>query len=186
MSNSTRFLYLSTAYCLLSTVLLTGCFFSTRSPEAPSGGGSSWQLPTSPDVVFANFTNAYNDKNLTNYLRSFTTDFLFQADPRDTLLAPRGRYANWNLSVETQVTTSIFNQTSVALTFTNPHGTTGENTADWYQDYELRIAGAASLYARGTGHFFFRKDMDGFWAIYSWVDAKTDTTDWGQIKGNYR
>lgn len=186
MSKSIRFIFLSTVYSLLSTVLLSGCFFDTRSPAAPSGGGSVWQLPTSPDVVFANFTNAYDDKNLTNYMRSFTTDFVFQADPRDTTLAQRGRYANWTYSVESQVTTSIFNQTSVALTFSNPHGQTETNTADWYQDYELRITGAAALYARGTGHFFFRKDTDGFWAIYLWVDAKTDTTDWGQIKGNYR
>jgi len=171
---------------LLSLLLLPGCFFDTRNPAQPSGGGSDWQLPTSPDVVFANFRSAYDAKNLTNYMRSFTADFLFQADPRDTLLAPRGKYANWDAGVESQVTGSIFNQGSVALSFANPQGSTGENTADWYQDYELRISGTASLYARGKGHFLFRKDTDGFWAVYRWEDVKTDTTDWGQIKGNYR
>jgi hypothetical protein len=74
----------------------------------------------------------------------------------------------------------------VALSFANPQGSTGENTADWYQDYDLRISGAASLYARGRAHFLLRKDMDGFWAITRWEDIKTDTTDWGQLKGNYR
>ena len=171
---------------LLSLFLLPGCFFDTRNPAQPSGGGSDWQLPTTPDVVFGNFRSAYDAKNLTNYMRSFTADFLFQADPRDTLLAPRGKYANWDAGVESQVTGSIFNQGSVALSFANPQGSTGENTADWYQDYELRISGAASLYARGKGHFLMRKDTDGFWAVYRWEDVKTDTTDWGQIKGNYR
>jgi hypothetical protein len=167
-------------------LLLSGCFFDTRSPAAPSGGGSDWQLPTTPNVVFTNLASAYNAKNLTNYLRSFTADFVFQADPRDTLFAQRGHYANWNSGVESQVTSSLFNQGSINLTFANPQGTTGENTADWYQDYELRVTGAASLYARGKGHFLFRKDTDGFWAITRWEDIKTDTTDWGQLKGNYR
>ncbi len=186
MSNLVRLKFLFTASCLLATVLLSGCFFDTRNPAQPSGGGSDWQLPTTPDGVFANFRSAYEAKNLTNYMRSFTSDFLFQADPRDTLLAPRGRYANWNSGVESQVTSSLFNQGSINLIFTNPQGSTGENTADWYQDYELRISGAASLYARGKGHFLMRKDTDGFWAVYRWEDVKTDTTDWGQIKGTYR
>jgi len=186
MTNALRVKFLPAASCLLGTVLLAGCFFDTRSPEAPSGGGSTWQLPTTPGVVFTNFASAYNAKNLTNYMRSFTTDFVFQADPRDTTLAPRGRYANWDMSVESQVTASIFNQGSITLTLTNPQGSTGENTADWYQDYELTVSGPASLYARGKGHFLMRKDADGFWAISLWEDTKTDTTDWGQIKGNYR
>ena len=186
MKTQARLIVSSTLYFLLSAFLLAGCFFDTRSPAAPSGGGSDWQLPTTPDGVFANFGNAYNGRNLTNYLRSFTSDFLFQADPRDTLLAPRGRYANWNSGVESQVTASLFNQGSVALSFANPQGSTGEATADWYQDYELRISGAASLYARGRAHYLLRKDMDGFWAITRWEDIKTDTTDWGQLKGNYR
>ncbi len=186
MKTQARLFPLFTLYSLLSTLYLSGCFFDTRNPAQPSGSGSDWQLPTSPDVVFGNFRSAYDAKNLTNYMRSFTSDFLFQADPRDTLLAPRGRYANWNFGVESQVTSSLFNQGSVNLTFANPQGTTGENTADWYQDYELRISGAASLYARGKGHFLMRKDTDGFWAVYRWEDVKTDTTDWGQIKGTYR
>jgi len=186
MHSTSHLIFLSTVCGLLSTVLLSGCFFDTRNPAAPSGGGSDWQLPTTPDGVFTNFGNAYNGTNLTNYLRSFTDDFVFQADPRDTLLAPRGRYANWTRDVESQVTASFFNQGTVALNFANPQGSTGENTADWYQDYELRISGAASLYARGKGHFLMRKDTDGFWAVYRWEDVKTDTTDWGQIKGTYR
>jgi hypothetical protein len=181
-----RLKLLTSNILLLGLFLLPGCFFDTRNPAQPSGSGSDWQLPTTPDVVFGNFRSAYDAKNLTNYMRSFTSDFLFQADPRDTLLAPRGRYANWNSGVESQVTSSLFNQGSVNLTFANPQGTTGENTADWYQDYELRISGAASLYARGKGHFLMRKDTDGFWAVYRWEDVKTDTTDWGQIKGTYR
>jgi len=186
MSKLLRLKFLPSAFCLLPTLFLAGCFFDTRSPAQPSGGGSDWQLPTTTDGVFANLASAYNAKNLTNYLRSFTADFVFQADPRDTLLAPRGRYADWNSGVESQVTASLFNQGTVALSFSNPQGSTGENTADWYQDYELRISGTASLYARGKGHFLFRKDTDGFWAITRWEDIKTDTTDWGQLKGNYR
>jgi ketosteroid isomerase-like protein len=171
---------------LLSLFLLPGCFFDTRNPEAPSGGGSSWQLPTTPDLVVTNLANAYLAKNLTNYLRSFTDDFAFQADPRDTLLAPRGRYANWTRDVESQVTGALFNQGSVYLALANPQGSTGETTADRYEDYELRITGSATLYARGRAHYLLRKDADGFWAITRWEDIKTDTTDWGQLKGSYR
>lgn len=173
-------------FAILSLLFLNCGLFRTRSPQSPSGGGSVWQLPTIPSIVISNLKNSYEARNIENTLRSFSSNFIFLADPRDTLLAPRGKFANWNLSVETSVTNAIFGQGVITLIFSNPQENTSENTSLIYEDYELTIFSNPNLYGKGKAKFTLKKELDGLWYITLWEDTKVDTTDWGQIKGNFR
>jgi len=175
----------------VSLLLQGGCMLETRSPQIPSTEGNIWELPTSPSIVLTNLENAYERENLQDYLRSFSSDFLFLADPRDTLMAPRGRYAGWTDSVEERVTKVIFALGTISLEFApNPQDQDiiALEEATIYRDYRLEIVEdmGGLKEALGEARFSMRKDREGYWAIFLWEDIRKDSPDWGELKGGFR
>ena len=87
-------------------VLLSACdILSTRDPEPPSTGGSSFIPATSPELVTSNLRGAIAEKNVENYMRclvdTLSSQRSFQFVPTGSAL---GRYpsafAQWTLQSE--------------------------------------------------------------------------------------
>lgn len=179
----------------LATLLLAGCsLFSPRTPEPPSENPTPWNEPVSPTIVLANLDSAYEYRDLTSYMRSFDADsFSFQADPRDTSdPAIAVRYRGWSFDVEREVSSKIFAQSdsirldSLSVSADSSQEHFGTSEAILYRRYHLRIYSAQARFARGIARFSLRSDQSGYWRIVRWEDVRTDTTDWGQLKGEFR
>ena len=157
-------------------------------PEEPgTEGEDNFNPPVTSSDVIANFLNAVNDRNISNYRTCFNpTDFLFIPDPYDTLEQYREIFKQWNFDTEINVMDRIFSQTSdstniLSLRMETISRDSLEDYTIFYEDYELYIEADENYYARGKLSFTIEKNH-GFWYITQWKDFKGDTTDWGEIK----
>ncbi len=170
--------------------LLAGCsLFDTGESEPPTGEEGRWTVPVSPGIVISNLRYGFEDENIENYGTAFAQeDFLFVADPGDTLLFPPGTFADWDFSTEMEVTAKIFDEAElITLSFSDSLVDSTADRADFYENYEFTISTQNPIYyGRGVALFSLRRDQDGCWAIYRWQDFRQDTTDWGVLKGTYR
>ena len=88
--------------------------FSTRDPETPEDQQrTNWIQPTNPRDVLSNLKNAIQDKNLTNYMNSFTNQpqnsrhFGYRPD-NSALIRYPGVWAQWALEQEQTYITNVF------------------------------------------------------------------------------
>lgn len=195
-------------FCALF-LCLQGCIFVTRTPEPPDTRRSSFQPPTSAQIVVTNFQAAIREKNPENYIQC-----LVSGDSGATALASRrysfepsaeasarfaGVFATWNVVRERQafiaLTAKISAQSSPDLTLSNDRFEfLSPDSAVFVSDYRLRpnytLSGAPTEFG-GTLRFTISSFPNGFWAISRWSDqasaqANSQTLpSWSTLKAQF-
>jgi len=184
------------AACLALAALATSCF-STREAIPPTTVGNAPVLPLTAWDVLYNMKLAVDNQQPVTYEELFTDDFFFKPDQSDSIEVEKnfpGAYADWNKDVETAVMEYIldpvrcryanlqfFYENEVIVDFT-------DTTYVLQEDYSLVLKLEAFVGYNGRVRFFFRKTLDGYWYIETWVDYLNDDRDpsWGRLKGETR
>jgi len=186
---------------VLAALFLGGCLLSPRDPDGPpEGEQTDWETPITTTIVLENLTAALREEALTNYRDCFTEDYRFHVDPQDSLDAGQeaeARYANFVREDEEQVASRVFNEAGKITVSFQDLISWDESQNETYRqlDYELSIewtggshmSEEATYAGRATLHM--RRDDTGRWAIFRWVDRRSDPhlhDTWGVLKGDYR
>lgn len=172
--------------------LLTTCdWFKPGEPEKPWEEQSEWLEPVSPSLVISNLQNGFEDRNIINYTSSLSHDFVFFGDPSDSQYVPPGAFNDWNINVEEEVTTKIFNifDSKIELYFEDSLKDSTSNNANFYLTYTINLeSNDSAVTVMGISHFELFRDSVNLWSISSWRDYRTDTLyiDWGILKAMSR
>lgn len=180
----------------LALQLIAGCdVFSTRDPEPPDGGRSSFEVPVVPADVIVNLGNALFERNAANYLRSFDPEsFEFLADnealSRDPALQP------WIFEDESNHINHLFSQNTLPAEslllaeIVQQEENIVADTATILVGYEITaevaVAGLSGTCA-GTARFDLRISDQNYWQIYRWTDMRTESgSTWSDLKSIIR
>ena len=148
--------------------------------------------------VLINLRNAIQDKNLTNYLSSFTNNpkngrhFGFRPDQNARLRFP-GTWDNWTIDGEGTYANNAFQSMPAdsipRLTFVGDLLETPlPDSTILISDYELRFPHTRPKEqfpstARGRLEFRLATTPEGLWAIYFWIDeSRDDSPTWSELK----
>ena len=182
---------MKTACCVGLVLLLAGCdLFKTRDPEAPTQSISTFETPTSHDIVLRNFSYAISENNVRNYIRCFVDTlyrpYQFEPSPEE---APK--FVVWTLESEQRyfqnIGVSLTGPSSLTDSVTLVNLSPGPPaTAVYFLNYTLYVPHqdprAPKLF-RGSMELDLTEDSLHLWSIYRWADKKTgpDST-WSYLK----
>ncbi|MCB2204855.1 hypothetical protein KQI65_08895 [bacterium] len=177
----------------------TACdLFSTRDPEPPSSGSSTFVPATSPDLVLANLENAIAEKNTENYLRCLVDTL--NSSQRYTFIptsAAAGRYAttfaDWSLQSErgwfAALKAFAEDDAPSSLSLTGSFAVIAADSAVYEGEYDLNFRhglSSVSETARGSLQFIMHPDRNSIWSITRWTDLPlNDETSWSEWKGRF-
>ena len=173
-------------YYILIFLALSSCgLFSTRDPESPDTGKSTFVPPTSAIDVVTNFKNAIIEKNTENYSSCFfdsvnATETSYSFVPSaDAYALYQSIFDNWNLDDEKHIFLAIISKLpdgiSPQLEFTNSDYIDRQPNSETYiSDYHIlvnhNIQGLDTAFA-GTLQFIIkRRESNGYWYIQKWTD----------------
>lgn len=183
---------------MVASCLVLAC--TTRTPEEPSGGRSSFVPPTSPAIVIENFLNAIAEKNTENFLLclsdvSTRSRYSYSFEPSAEVGARFGTlFDRWSTQAERQAFLSLISRlpnerapvltlTSTNIAFSSPDSTV------YVADYLLQAEhGITSIPTSLTGTLVLTitPETSGQWSISTWRDARrsTDSTEatWSLLK----
>jgi len=181
---------------------LGGCeLFTTREPEAPTGGGSGgWQFPLTPQQTMDNITDAVGRRSSVDYIRSLAspdaglTSFLFQADPSAAANHPQ-LFADWGLDDETAFAQALFSSATLpldsiaALDLDPQPATVIGDTARIRAQYDLHLGhkrGSAPRQMSGQLEWTLQRGSDGGWYIRLWNDYRNGSAPcFSDLKGQF-
>lgn len=174
--------------------------FSTRDPEVPNRGASTWIPPQSADIVLVNLRNAVLQKNVENYLRSLVDStrsarrFRFEPDQSAAVGNP-GVFAYWDVDKERFYLSQLFavlpDDSLRTLDFALLSSNVSADTAEFTETYELEIhhtqqSQGLPVVVRGQATFWLSSDALGNWAVYRWADFGTgDDPTWSDLKAAF-
>jgi hypothetical protein len=175
--------------------------FSTREPEKPEDQQrTNWIQPTNPTDVLTNLKNAIQDKNLTNYLNSFTNQpqnsrqFGYKPD-NSALIRYPGVWTQWALEHEQTYITNVFhaipNDSVVSLIYFDIKENPLPDSTVIIFDYELVVGHTRNTdqfpkKVMGNAEFRLSLNTDGFWVIYFWVDDSFEgSSSWSDLKAAF-
>lgn len=186
-------------------ILISACnLFSTRSPETPDTGKSSYQLPTSASIVISNFKNSIIEKNVDNYILCFADTS--QGDKRNYIFFASSEanalyssvFQNWKINSERQYFNSLINKTPQdnfpTIIFSNSRfDIIVPDSAVFTTDYYLYINHTESTISKkfaGTLQFSISPKSSGLWSIYQWIDSSPSGIDtikstWSMMKAQF-
>ncbi len=178
-------------YVALSTFLFSSCdWFNPREAEKPWEQESEWQEPVNPSTVILNLVNAFENRNIVNYVSCLSATFVFYGDPADSQYVEPGIFNDWNMQVEKEVAVVIFNTfTNIELYFVDSLKDSTGTAATFYETYTLNLQSIDStIIAKGLGVFQLTVDSTNLWSIVEWKDFRTDSSfiDWGIVKAKSR
>ena len=200
---------LKTLYFILFPFLLVNLvcscnLFSTRSPEAPDSGKSSFQLPTSASIVISNFKNAIIEKNVNNYILCLADTSLGDKRPYIFFASSEANalygsvFQNWKINSERQYFNSLINNTPQdnvpTIIFSNSrYDVLSPDSAVYTTDYYLYINHTVSSINKnfaGTLQFSLAPRPSGLWSIYQWIDSSPSGVDtvkftWSMMKAQF-
>lgn len=182
---------------ILCSFIIAGCdLFSVRDAEPPDQPRSNFQQAVTPEILIENFTNAIRDKNLENYLLSFTNPsftskvFTFSASSSSASQFPA--LANfWGVANEEQyfnnLKTKVNANLPITLTLSNvstsPQGDSLFYTASYFLNVPSTSSDIPNNY-QGELKFNMIRDSRSIWAIYFWQDTKnSNLPSWSELKG---
>jgi hypothetical protein len=189
---------------LFILLLVVSCnLFTTRSPQTPDTGKSTFQLPTSADIVILNLKNAVIEKNIDNYIQCFadtaladTRSYIFFASSEANALYS-SFFLNWNINSERQYFNSLINKTPVdnvpEIIFSNSQYYVFPDSTFFSSDYYIYVnhtAQAISKKFSGTLQFSLSHRPSGLWSIYRWTDSSPSGNDsikttWSMMKAQF-
>jgi hypothetical protein len=186
---------------ILSLYLIIACdALTTRDPEEPNAGRSSFIPPTSPQIVIDNLTNAILEKNQENYISCFTDSVPYEQ--KSFVFVPtaesNSKYPNlfngWDLNRERQyfvsLVSSIPEETIPLIYFENStFNVLSPDSAVYITNYYINANHSATNVAdifSGRMSLSIFADNNGLWAIGAWYDFRreNDTIDvaWSNLK----
>ena len=182
------------ALAICITVLNCTNPFATRDVEMPADNqvSSTFNLPTSVDVVFSNLKYALTEKNAANYMRCLVDTSLVQETP--FIFVPDQniqieRFANWSLESERDYFTRLANEDSkISVEFAEPIVIENIATAETEAfSYRIRITYRTgnSVDYRGMARMKLVRNRNEEWAIFYWEDRREETTvenTWSLLK----
>jgi len=182
---------------LLVLLQVLGCsLFKPRNPLPGGGPGSGCLTPNTPDNVVSNILDHYAAVNgITCYTSMLDQTFAFHPDAADSIEAlPDTVFANWNLSVESRVTSNIasdatFHQAVFDSQYASPVISPDQRTQTRFYAYHLIIHSSKpdTLY-RGRADITFFQGNDAQWHITGWTDRRdaSGSRTWGYLRSTYR
>ena len=180
---------------ILQLLFLSGCdIFQTRTPDPPTQGTSSYQIPDQPDVVLSNLRSSIAESNTDNYVRSFadtstsSQPFTFTPSP-EVGSVYSSVFRNWNVSDERGYLqnlgkpdngTPLLTIQNLKISSKNPDSVV--YTMDYTLYYPHHRQGIPQVVS-GQMQLFLKPDSRRLWSIQSWQDYKTtkDST-WSYFK----
>lgn len=187
---------------VLTGLTLAGCLFVTRDPEPPDAGRSSFQPPTSAQVVVTNLQNAIREKNAENYAQCLigsdgTGTRVYAFEPSAEAASRfAGVFVGWSVARERQafvaMTARIPASNAPSVRFFNDRFEVQlPDSAVYVADYTLRpnynFAGAPSEFS-GKLRLTVSVLPTGLWAISRWsdqLDAQATTASWSILKAQF-
>lgn len=173
-------------------LIVTACdWFNPRQPGQPWEEESEWQVPISPSIVILNLRQAFKDRNIDNYSTCLSSDFMFYGDPADSPFVPPGSFNEWDINVEIDIATRIFNTFSkkTELYFVDSLKDSTGTDAMFYEFYNMDLETPdSSVIAAGIAQFHLGLDSTNLWFITEWRDFRIDSVyfDWGILKATLR
>lgn len=167
-------------------LIIQSCdFLTTRTPEIPDTGGSSFNVPLEPETVINNFKSAVNEKNMQNYLQCFSdsnrnkTGFYFIPTAEVMAIYP-SIFQNWSIENEKRYFSSMINtmanEVYPELTFfANSFHSKLPDSAVFISDYHLKIRTKSNSVPdeyKGRIQLTITIDKSGLWSISRWIDSK--------------
>lgn len=177
-------------------LIMIGCTnpFTTRDVEIPpiNQGTSTFDLPTTVDVVFNNLKYALIEKNPANYMRCLV-DSTLVPDTRFVFVPDQNiqveRFANWSIESERDYFTRLANEEStITVEFDHPVVIENLTTAETEPfSYHIRIipkTGSPVDY-RGLARMKLIRNNNEEWSIYYWEDRRENPSEentWSLLK----
>ncbi len=207
--NTLNVLCLPAAIILLIVMLSSCAFFATREPEPPDTRRTSFQPPTSPQLVVSNLQNAIREKNAENYIQCLLSNDgtpspgviqrMYVFEPSAEAAARFASvFVGWNTARERQaflaMTARIPATATPELRFTNDRfEVLLPDSAVYVAEYTLRpnymLSGVPDVFV-GTLRFTIAVQPGGFWSIARWSDqqaatVQATTASWSILKAQF-
>lgn len=170
-----------------------GCIFEVRDAEPPSSN-TTWLVPDDPQRVFQNMENGLEDLTGVNYTRSLNDAFTFSPTVEDSLNPTlAGKFVNWNLAVETEVTEIILSEASkLTVAFTERDQIFDSSLEVKFKvRYSLEVVTntvpADTVTYKGRAQFDMLNGSKG-WQLVRWRDEERESgfATWGFLRGARR
>lgn len=170
--------------------------FEPRVPEEPDQGGFDFVPATVPSLVISNLKSSISQKNIDNYMRSFSDQavtgrpFLFIPSVEASSVYPNVR--EWTFMNEREYFQNLVAKADgfSSLTLTARDSVIGATEASYNFDYVLLFqhtdAATFSTTATGNLQFVLAPDQSNVWTIFSWNDFSTSSDiSWSAFKGRF-
>jgi hypothetical protein len=175
---------------LITLIIFSGCnLLTTREPENPDSGRSTFQPPTSASVVISNFTNSIKEKNADNYIsclsdsvNSYDAPFNFIASADANSRYP-ALFQNWRLASERATFVNMIsyiqkNDVPVLDLQNSRFDVLQPDSAIYISDYSLQIKinlDTVSTKYSGTMQLVIIRRNNGLWHIDKWYDQNKNS-----------
>jgi hypothetical protein len=193
LRTATSFRRQSSKTLIFFAIVFSACnIFQTRTPQPPQQGQSSFIPATSPDSVIANLENAIEEEVPENYVGCLS-DSNFGG--RDYSFSPssdvdRRIFLNWTKTSEYSYFSNVkihsLNSARPALILSSQNSQPlgfGSDSVLFSANYTLLWPNTNyPEQVRGSLQFYLGRNNGGVWSIYRWVDLKSDTTTWSDLK----
>ena len=187
-----------------STLLFSCTLFSTRDPEDPTSGRSTFIPPTSPTIVVANFKSAFAEKNTENFISCLSDTMrggnkVYVFEPSAAVNAQyAGLFQSWNIGSERQSFLALLGKLPtdipLALQFKNDKfDISNPDSAVFVADYVLTAAHSVQTIPTAvTGYMRLTISVQtgGLWSIIRWTDSSPSQPDsinatWSLLKAKF-
>jgi hypothetical protein len=177
--------------CSLAVLIFAGCdLFQTRDPQPPTQNISTFETPTSQDIVVRNLQYAVTENNVQNYLRCFV-DTNYRPYVYEPSADVQSSFIQWNLESERRyfqnIGATLNGVASLSDSITAKNIFPGPpQSAAWFMNYVLYVPhqdARAPKLVRGSMELDMIEDSLHRWSINRWVDKKTtaDST-WSYLR----
>lgn len=171
--------------------------FSTREPEPPNTGQSSWIQPTSPNFVMMNLRKSISEKNANNYLRcladSGVSEHSFSYIPDAAANAANPHlFEKWDKEKErnflNQLLVFLPKDCTSTVDFQLKSENAFQDSVILMQDYTLIIAHkqqqqGCPKYMKGQAEIRLIRSSEDLWYIHRWIDYATgDYPTWSALR----
>ena len=179
---------------LLTTLLFSACF-RVRTPEPPDNLGTSWNPPTSPDLLLSNFVMALEGANAQNYSRCFSEQSFHFSPTPSWYNGHESIWLNWGINDEktylNNIKTDLRNGAVIQLNweqalFQNLTADSVNYTATYHLDVPHKDSSLTNIF---HGRITFKMKLNpagNVWEITEWRDLEINPDSaWSRLKWEY-
>ncbi|MGD8781509.1 MAG: hypothetical protein PVH88_21405 [Ignavibacteria bacterium] len=181
---------------LIILLLFYGCgLMETRDPEEPETTRSNFISPTTPDILFNNLVESFEEKITENYISCFVDasflDEQYQFIPSASSLTRFSDLSNWDIESERQYFNNLKSSTEedspIVLSLENEYADIQIDNAVYEYDYSLTLTTddeSLSAEYEGSVRFTIQIDSRNWWVVTKWEDFESGTNpSWSELKG---